>query len=131
MSYTIDTNLAASQLPDGFLSGTSDFLCTLFNRPKKVIMGQLRSGQEFDFSGSSDPCIVMKLTRGSLRPDMPIDEEVIEQYVATISEYLQNALGVHKSRIMIFYYEHDMALIGNNGKTLKRIWSEIGKFPSD
>lgn len=36
MSYTIDTNLTASQIPDGFLSGTSDFLGALFNRPKKV-----------------------------------------------------------------------------------------------
>ncbi|XP_027852827.1 macrophage migration inhibitory factor-like [Aphis gossypii] len=131
MSYTIDTNLTASQVPDGFLSGTSDFLSTLFNRPKKVIMGQLRSGQEFDFSGSTDPCVVMNLTRGSLNPGTAIDEEVIERYVTVISEYLQNTLGVQKSRIMIFYYEHDMALIGNNGRTLKRIWSEIGTFPSD
>ncbi|KAF0774186.1 macrophage migration inhibitory factor-like [Aphis craccivora] len=131
MSYTIDTNLTASQVPDGFLSGTSDFLCALFNRPKKVIMGQLRSGQEFDFSGSTDPCVVMNLTRGSLKPGTAIDEEVIERYVAAISEYLQNTLGVQKSRIMVFYYEHDMALIGNNGRTLKRIWSEIGTFPSD
>ncbi|CAH1715961.1 unnamed protein product [Aphis gossypii] len=68
MSYTIDTNLTASQVPDGFLSGTSDFLSTLFNRPKKVIMGQLRSGQEFDFSGSTDPCVVMNLTRGIAEP---------------------------------------------------------------
>ncbi|XP_060881249.1 macrophage migration inhibitory factor-like [Metopolophium dirhodum] len=131
MSYTIDTNLAASQVPDGFLSDTSDFLCALFDRPKKVIMGQLRSGQEFDFSGSTDHCVVMNLTRGSLRPNSTTDEEAIERYVAAISEYLQNALGVPKSRIMIFYYEHDMALIGNNGRTLKRIWSEIGTFPSD
>uniref|UniRef100_A0A2S2NRE8 L-dopachrome isomerase n=1 Tax=Schizaphis graminum TaxID=13262 RepID=A0A2S2NRE8_SCHGA len=131
MSYTIDTNLAASQVPKGFLSGTSDFLCTLFNRPKKVIMGQLRSGQEFDFSGSTDPCVVMNLTRGSLQPGMALDEGVIERYVAAISDYLQNALGIHKSRILIFYYEHDMALIGNNGRTLKRIWSETGTFPSD
>jgi hypothetical protein len=36
MSYTIDTNLAASQVPEGFLSGFSDFLSTLFDRPKKV-----------------------------------------------------------------------------------------------
>ncbi|XP_015377086.1 PREDICTED: macrophage migration inhibitory factor-like [Diuraphis noxia] len=102
MSYTIDTNLAAHQLPDGFLSNTSDFLCVLFDRPKKVIMGQLRSGQEFDFSGSTEPCVVMNLTRGSLRPSTTIDEGAIERYVSAISEYLQNVLGVPKSR----YYLH-------------------------
>ncbi|KAL5232603.1 hypothetical protein ACI65C_000013 [Semiaphis heraclei] len=131
MSYTIDTNLAAHQVSEGFLSHTSDFLSVLFNRPKKVIMGQLRSGQEFDFSGSTEPCVVMNLTRGSLGPDTTTDEGAIERYVSAISEHLQNALGVSKSRIMIFYYEHDMALIGNNGRTLKRIWSESGTFPSN
>jgi len=36
MSYTIDTNLDPDQIPDDFLSATSDFLCALFDRPKKV-----------------------------------------------------------------------------------------------
>lgn len=30
---------------------------------------------------------------------------------------------------MIFYYQNDLALIANDGKTLKRIWSDIGTFP--
>lgn len=61
-------------------------------------MGQLRSGQEFDFSGSTEPCVVMNLTRGSLGPDTTTDEGAIERYVSAISEHLQNALGVSKSR---------------------------------
>lgn len=32
-------------------------------------------------------------------------------------------------RLMIFYCQNDLALIANDGKTLKRIWAEIGVLP--
>lgn len=63
----------------------------------QVVMGQLRAGQVFDFSGSTDPCAVMHLIRGSQMPGTATDEAV-ERYVAAISEHVQNTLGIHKSR---------------------------------
>ncbi|XP_050436631.1 D-dopachrome decarboxylase-like [Adelges cooleyi] len=129
MSYTIDTNLGPGQIPEDFLSETSDFLSALFDRPKKVIMGQLRSGQRFDFSGSDAPCAVMHITRGSLKPGT-VAEEAVKYYVAAISEYFQKNLGLDSTRVMIFYHEHDLAMMGNAGKTLKCFWDGIGPFPT-
>lgn len=60
-------------------------------------MGQLRAGQTFHFSGTADPCAVMRLTRGSLRPGT-VTDAAVERYVAAISEHVQNALGIRKSR---------------------------------
>lgn len=60
-------------------------------------MGQLRAGQEFDFSGSADPCVVMHLTRGSQKPGA-VSEESVERYVAAISEHVERILGVPRSR---------------------------------
>jgi len=60
-------------------------------------MGQLRAGQAFHFSGSTDPCAVVRLTRGSQRPGT-VTDAAVERYVAAISEYVRNTLGVHESR---------------------------------
>uniref|UniRef100_A0A2S2R4I0 L-dopachrome isomerase n=1 Tax=Sipha flava TaxID=143950 RepID=A0A2S2R4I0_9HEMI len=128
MSYTIDTNLPSDQIPDDFLPGMSEFLCTLFDRPRKVIIGQLRAGQVFDFSGSTDPCAVIHMIRG-FQYLSKLNEQLIERFVAAISEHVENRLGIPKSRLMIFYYQNDLALIANDGKTLKRIWAEIGVPP--
>lgn len=48
MSYTVDTNLAPDRIPDDFLSGMSDFLCAMFDRPKRV-----SSKQVFFFFGKN------------------------------------------------------------------------------
>lgn len=65
---------------------------------RQVIMGQLRAAQTFDFSGSADPCAVINLTRGTLNPGAATDGDAVERYVAAISEHVQNALGIPKSR---------------------------------
>lgn len=61
-------------------------------------MGQLRADQTFDFSGTTDPCAVMHVIRGSMCPGAGVDDSAVERYVAAISEHMENELGVPKSR---------------------------------
>ncbi|XP_050533083.1 macrophage migration inhibitory factor homolog isoform X3 [Daktulosphaira vitifoliae] len=120
MYYEIITNLKASQIPEDFLSKTSDFLVELLNIPKTVIMGHLSSEQKFDFFGSSEPCAIMHITRGSVKPGTPQEEDAFERYAKALSEHFKKYLPIDISRLMIYYHEHNVALMGNNGTTFKR-----------
>jgi hypothetical protein len=54
----------------------------------------------FDFSGSTDPCAVIHMIRGFQYPSK-LNEQLIERFVAAISEHVENRLGIPKSRYVV------------------------------
>lgn len=81
---------------NGFVEySTAKFIMFFFD--PQVTMGQLRADQVFDFKGSTDPCAVMHVIRGFQNPSK-LNEELIERFVAAISEHIESKLGIPKSR---------------------------------
>jgi len=114
--FRIFTNVASAKITDELILKASKFFTDSIKKPEQWVTVHFVGDQKMSFAGSVEPCAqIYVMSIGNLG----IDEN---QRISTeIAEFIEDNLGVPKSRAYIEFNDAPKDVVGWNGTTFQTI----------
>ncbi|CAH1737035.1 macrophage migration inhibitory factor homolog [Aphis gossypii] len=120
---SVDTNLPASKIPEGFLNSCTSLISKSLGKRHSYCVATVNPGVKMTLGGSSDPCGFIQVTSiGSLGP------EENPKHVEIMTDHVHKALGIPKNKLMINLQANSQETTGHIGTTFHQLFTvEKGK----
>ncbi|XP_046561495.1 macrophage migration inhibitory factor-like isoform X3 [Haliotis rubra] len=118
--FSLFTNVAARDIPEGFLLETSKIITKAIRKPEQYITVRIHPGQMMSHGGTTDPC-----ANSELRSIRNMGPEENAQMSKQISEFLKSKLGIDNTRNYIKFTDLSPHEVGYEGTT----FGELVKDP--
>ncbi|KAJ8015338.1 hypothetical protein DPEC_G00025080 [Dallia pectoralis] len=109
--FTVNTNVAKSDIPPALLSEATEQLAKAMGKPAQYIAVHINPDQLMMFGGKGDPCALCSLNSiGKI-------EGAQKQYSKLLCGLLNKHLGISPDRIYVNFFDMEAANVAWNNST--------------
>ncbi|XP_050526320.1 macrophage migration inhibitory factor homolog [Daktulosphaira vitifoliae] len=114
---SLDTNLPTLKIPNDFLSNSGKILSDTLGKGSKYCVTTVNAGLKMYVSSSNEPCGLVSVTSiGSIGP------EENKKHITAITDYVQQATGIPKNRLFVFFQSNTPDSTGHLGTTFHQLY---------
>uniref|UniRef100_A0A914E1U1 L-dopachrome isomerase n=1 Tax=Acrobeloides nanus TaxID=290746 RepID=A0A914E1U1_9BILA len=114
----INTNLAKSQIPDGFLLRASKETARIFGKPEAHVSVALKPDQLMTFSGTTEPCASVEVSSIGTFASGSNNQKIASE----ITELVHNELGIDKKRFYVVLTDLQADRVACDGDLLAKFF---------